>query len=90
MNDDDQMLRLRDSAVAWREVNGEVIAIELATSTYISTNKSATPLWLALADGTTRAKLTTLLVDRYGLDPAEARADVDVYVDQLAARGLIE
>ena len=54
-------LRLRPDAVAWREVDGEVIALGLESSTYFGTNSSGAILWRRLAEGTTRAELVNRL-----------------------------
>jgi hypothetical protein len=83
-------LRLRSDAVAWREVDGEVIALGLETSTYFGTNSSGSLLWKRLAEGTTRAELVGELVATFGLEPSRTQADVDAFVDDLRGRGLLE
>jgi hypothetical protein len=83
-------LRLRSDAVAWREVDGEVIALGLETSTYFGTNSSGSLLWKRLAEGTTRAELVGELVATFGLELSHAQADVDAFVDDLRGRGLLE
>jgi hypothetical protein len=83
-------LRLRPDAVAWREVDGEVIALGLESSTYFGTNASATMLWKRLAEGTTRAELVGELAATFGLEPAHAQADVDAFLDDLRSRGLLQ
>ena len=83
-------LRLRPDAVAWREVDGEVIALGLHSSTYFGTNSSGGLLWKRLADGTTRDELVGDLVTTFGLERARAQADVDAFLDDLRSRGLLE
>jgi hypothetical protein len=83
-------LRLRPDAVAWREVDGEVIALGLESSTYFATNSSGTLLWRRLAEGTTRAELVSDLMTTFGLEQAHAQADVDAFLDDLRGRGLLE
>ena len=83
------MLRLRDDAVAWREVDGEVLLLDLATSTYLATNPTATLLWQRLAAGTTVEQLVAALVDGFGIDGATARTDVDDFLADCRRRSLL-
>ena len=85
-----EQLRLRPDAVAWREVDGEVIALGLESSTYFGTNSSGAVLWRRLAEGTTRAELVSDLRTTFGLEQAHAETDVDAFLDDLASRGLLE
>lgn len=83
------MLKLRDGRIAWKEVDGEVLLLDVATSTYFSMNGSASVLWHQLADGTTEVGLVRTLVDEYGIDADQARADVAAFLADCSARGLL-
>jgi hypothetical protein len=82
-------LRLRQADLHWREIDGEVIALEAQRSTYVAANGSGTVLWRALAGGATREALADELVRQYGIDGERAAADVDAFVAQLRAQGLL-
>jgi hypothetical protein len=82
-------LTLRSEAVAWREVDGEVIALGLESSSYFSTNRAGALLWQRLAEGTTREELVDALVETFGLEQAHAQKDVDAFTDDLRDRGLL-
>jgi hypothetical protein len=82
-------LRLRTSDLSWRELDDEVIAVDIETSTYLGTNKAGTLLWRRLSGGATRQDLADLLVETYEIEPERARADVQSFLDDLAARGLL-
>jgi hypothetical protein len=82
-------LRLERGRVDWREVDGELIALERSESVYLAANSSATILWRALANGTTEAALAELLVSTYGISRDAARADVARFLADLGARGLL-
>lgn len=82
-------LRLRDEALEWREVDDEVIAVDVRTSTYLSTNGSGTVLWRALAEGATRQQLVSALQQTFDLEKARAEEDVDRFVTDLRERGLL-
>ena len=82
-------LRLRDTDLHWREIDGEVIALEARVSTYVAANGSGTVLWRALAGGCTREDLVDELVQIYGIDRERAAADADRFVGALVEQGLL-
>ena len=83
------VLRLRPDALSWREVGGELVAVDTRTSTYLATNPTGLLLWRALADGTTEEALAAELVARFGIDAERAAADVSRFVQSVRARGLL-
>ncbi|MGH2716767.1 MAG: PqqD family protein [Thermoleophilaceae bacterium] len=83
-------LRLQSHLLEWREVDGEVIALEHQRSAYLGTNRTGTVLWQALAEGSSEPELAELLVNEYGVDADAARADVGRFVTQLTEQGLLE
>jgi hypothetical protein len=82
-------LRLRDTDLHWREIDGEVIALEARGSTYLAANGAGTVLWRALIAGATRERLAGELVSAYGIEHERAIADVDGFVSALAEQGLL-
>jgi hypothetical protein len=83
-------LRLDKQDIDWREVEEEVIALRRSTSSYLGVNRSGTLLWRALEAGANETQLADLLVQRYGISGAAARADVSSFVGQLRTQGLIQ
>ena len=82
-------LRLREDAVRWREIDREVVAVDLVSSIYLTTNESGVRLWRRLADGATADELVDELVEAFGIERERAAADVQSYVDALDARNLL-
>jgi hypothetical protein len=82
-------LTLRTDELHWREVDDEIVALEGRDSTYLAANSSGGLLWRMLARGATRDELAAALVEAYGVDAAPAAADVDRFVEQLRAAGLL-
>ena len=82
-------LRLREDAVRWREIDREVVAVDLVSSIYLTTNESGVRLWRRLADGATTDELVDELVEAFGIEWERAAADVQSYVDALDARNLL-
>lgn len=81
---------LNKDTVSWREVENEIVAMDLARSEYITVTESARRLWLLLAAGTTEDALVASLIRTHGIDQARATADVDAFLSDLRARGLID
>jgi hypothetical protein len=82
-------LRLRVQDLHWREIDGEVIALEARGSTYVAANGAGTVLWRALAEGTTPDAMADELVRAYGIDRERAVADIEHFLAQLSDQGLL-
>jgi hypothetical protein len=82
--------RLRTSDLPWRDIDGEVIALDLGSDTYLQANSAGTVIWSMLADGATVSELVTRLVSEFEVEPERARRDVQVFVGKLDAAGLLE
>jgi coenzyme PQQ synthesis protein D (PqqD) len=82
-------LRLREEDLSWRQIDAEIVAVDVTKSTYLSANESGAVLWSLLVDGATRTELATALEDRYGIDRGRAEADADAFVAALESRGLL-
>jgi hypothetical protein len=85
MND----LRLRSEALVWREIDNELVAVDIASSAYLSANQAGAMLWQMLAEGATREQLLGQLVERFGISPEEAARDADAFVQDLKTRKLL-
>ena len=83
-------IRLRAEKLPWLETEGEVIALDETASLYLSANRSGSLLWQELAAGTTRARLTEVIVETFGIDVETAAKDVDRFLAELAERGLLD
>jgi hypothetical protein len=83
-------LKLRENAVAWQQVEGETILLDVATSTYLGVNRSGSALWPALAAGATRGQLVDRLCGTYEVSEEQAGADVDEFLRMCRERGLLE
>ncbi len=87
----EEVLRIRQGHdLVWREVEDDVIVLDVRSSCYLGVEGSGVLLWRALAEGATRARLRELLVGAFDVDEAVASRDVDTFVDALLARGLLE
>jgi Coenzyme PQQ synthesis protein D (PqqD) len=84
------LLKLKETDLHWREIDGEIIALETRGSRYVAANGAGTVLWRALVRGTTRDGLADELVREYGIDRGRAAADAARFVAALAEQGLLD
>lgn len=82
--------QLRAVDVAWREVDGELLVLDLRTSGYLSINATGKELWSRLLDGATQDELATALVETHGIDEQQAHRDVGAFIDLLHDRQLLD
>jgi coenzyme PQQ synthesis protein D (PqqD) len=87
MND---VLKLRGHAIDWRELDGEVVALEAERSLYLTANPAGTLLWRRLAEGATRDELVSSLCAAYAVERELAGRDVDSFVASARTHGLLE
>ncbi|MEA2972522.1 MAG: hypothetical protein QOG82_980 [Actinomycetota bacterium] len=86
----DGMLRLRDSSLEWRLVEGEVVVLDIDRAEFLAVNRSGAAIWSLLVEGASHNRLVAVMVERYDLDPTQAAADVGDFVAALTERGLLE
>jgi Coenzyme PQQ synthesis protein D (PqqD) len=82
-------LKLNPAALQWRLLEGEVLAIDLTNSQYLSVNPSGATLWPTLAEGATEDELAELLMQRWSLDRESANTDVAAFIGWLDEKGLL-
>jgi hypothetical protein len=80
---------LRSTAVAARELGGEMIIMSAVDSTLFSLNETATAIWRA-ADGKLRlSQIVDLhICPEFEVEPEEAYRDAAALVDNLSHHGL--
>lgn len=83
-------LRLREAGLVWREIDGELVVLDVDQSVYLASNGTGTLLWRALADGTSHEQLVQLLVANADVPVDIATADVDAFLAQLRERGVLD
>ena len=82
--------RLRTEALEWREVEGEIVAVDLRRSVYLAVNPTGAMLWGDLVHGSTRQALIGRLLERCEIDRGRAEHDVGAFLDALREQDLLE
>jgi hypothetical protein len=83
-------MKLRVDDITWREIDGDLVVLDLRSSTYLTANASASVLMRQLTEERSLAQLVQALVDAFDIPPQRAQQDVQAFVDELGASGLIE
>jgi hypothetical protein len=85
-----EVFQLNDAAASWRDIDGEIVALDIESGAYLTLNGSGRLLWLALVQPSSVQDLSALLVSTFDIPTELADADARTFVDDLAARKLIE
>jgi hypothetical protein len=83
-------VRLRSSELSWREIDGEMVVLDLASSRYLTTNRTGSVLMRLLTEECTADELTDNLAAEFGIPREQAREDVEQFVKMLADKGLLD
>ena len=81
------MARTQD--IAWKQIDDEIVILDLRTHRYLSLNHSGTVLWPQLVAGASRQQLVDALVDAYRVPPVQAATDLERLLAQLSERDLL-
>lgn len=84
----EETIRIDTEHVLAREVEGETVILDTRTQRYVGGNRSVTVLWPLLEAGATPEQLAQRLIAEFGIEPAQAEADVAAFVAQLTELGL--
>lgn len=82
--------RLRQDEVACSDLGGEIVILDLRTSTYFAVRDSAAVLVESLMRGASTEDLVAGLLGRYEVAEDVARDDVLAFLADLDTRGLLE
>jgi hypothetical protein len=87
--DGDRTLRLRESSLSWRELDANIVVLDLVDSSYLTVSGSGAVIWKLLAQGTTVPEIESALLDEYDVDVATASEDVTSFLADLQSRNLL-
>src|ERR1700693_6156364 len=80
----------RSTAVAARELGGEMMIMSATDSTLFSLNETATIIWQAADGQTTLAEIVELAIGQeFNVEPEQAYRDAEELVQELARHGIL-
>jgi hypothetical protein len=83
-------MRIRSDVLEWREVEGEVVALDLRSNTYLAVNRTGAVVWPALVAGADRDALVRELTQTFDVSEPQAAADLDEFLAELSEQDLLE
>ncbi|CAN5649430.1 hypothetical protein BH20ACT23_BH20ACT23_14530 [soil metagenome] len=83
-------IKLRADSLEWREIEGQIVVLDLDGSTYLAVNRVGAVLWPDLVRGSGREDLVDRLTEVFDVTPAVARQDLDSFLATLADQGLLQ
>ncbi len=75
--------------VAFREMNGESVLLDLASGTYFGLNEVGTRLWTLLGQDSSLERAAATLRNEYDVAPEKLEADVLRMLTELQGKGLL-
>lgn len=76
-------MRLRTDEVTWQEIDGELVILDMARSTYLTTNATGAFLTKLLVEERSADDLVAALTAEYGITAEEAAEDAEAFVAEL-------
>ena len=83
-------MKLRVDDITWREIDGDLVVLDLRSSTYLTANASGSMLMRTLTEDRTLPQLVLALMDAFDIPEHLAERDVLAFLDELGAHGLLE
>ena len=83
-------VELNEADVVWRELEGEVIILNLATGCYYGLEGSANDMWRLLLQHGTTDKVIEILADDYEVERDRVTRDVDDLVRRLCDKSILK
>lgn len=72
-----------------RELDGEVLVLDLRTSQYFGMTGTAARIWTLVEDGAPPSSIVDTLAEEFNAPAATIREDVEAFLADLITRGLL-
>ena len=63
--------------VSWRVLDSEAVVLDVDTGYYYTLNPTATFVWEMVVQGLSLSEIATEMVEKYDVDEAQAREDIE-------------
>ena len=82
--------RIDRNRVAWDEIDGETLIINVETGFYFSLDDVGSLIWSMLVDGVDERDMVARIVNEYEVEESTAREDLQALVDVLVGEELVD
>jgi len=83
-------VRARSEQVMWREIDGQIVILDLRSSSYLRSNRSGAYLWECLQNECEQTDLVNILQENFDVEPGKAEHDVAEFLVKLSEVDLLE
>ena len=83
-------VKILESDVVWRDLDGEIVILNLATGHYYGLEGTANRMWPLLVEHGATEKVVEAMQAEYDVDAAELERDIAGLVQELALRSLVQ
>jgi hypothetical protein len=80
---------LRTEGTTWRELDDQIVVLDLDSSVYLNVTGSGAVVWELLARGTSLDAMLAAVLEVYDVEPEAARSDLLAFLDELTTRQLL-
>jgi hypothetical protein len=84
-----EVLKVDPEVFLSKEMDGELVILDLKRQRYITGNASLAVLWPLLVEGATREQLAARLVEEYGIEAERAAADIEALLEVTLEMGMV-
>jgi hypothetical protein len=81
--------RIRKQGISWRELDGQIVVLDLESSKYVTVNGAGAVIWERLIPGATLDEIVNELVEVFDIDVETARSDSEAFLDELRTRRML-
>jgi hypothetical protein len=82
-------IKISDNVV-WRDLDGEIVILNLTSGVYFSVDGVGTRIWTLMAEQVATEEIVRKLISEFEVEEAQLRSDMESLVKDLAGQGLIE
>ncbi len=75
--------------IAWRNVNDEIVILNLKSGEYYTLNDVGQIIWLALADQKSVEEIKSKLIVEFDVSPDTATQDIKTFLSKMVDEGLL-
>ena len=83
-------VKIVESDFVWRDLDGAIVILNLATGNYYGLEGAANPMWQLLIEHGSTEKVIEVMAREYDIDAAQVERDLDALVQELARHSLLQ
>ena len=82
-------VEILDGDIVWRELEGEIVILNLATGYYYGLEGAGNDMWRLLVEHGSTEKVVEVMAGEYDVDTARLEVDLQSLVHDLARKSLV-